>query len=184
MINGWAWLLWFICWLIAGRFVHRTRRTDGQFRRLQYSIPMGLGFLLIFHGRRHGQTWIYPRYTESGAMAWIGNALTFAGLAFSGWARAHLGRYWSGNITLKEGHKLIRTGPYRMARHPLYTGFLTAALGSAIVASTGDAVVGFALILIAILIKIHREERLMLEAFGPEYRQFQAEVSALVPLIY
>src|SRR4051812_13824502 len=184
MINGWAWLFWFICWLVAGQFVHRTRRTDTQIRRLDYSLPMFIGFILIFHGRHDGQTWIYRRYNESVAMTWIGNVLTFAGLAFSGWARAHLGRYWSGNITLKEGHKLIRTGPYCMARHPLYTGFLIAAFGSAMVASTGDAIVGFLLILISILIKIHREESLLLSEFGPEYRQFKAEVSALLPFIY
>jgi protein-S-isoprenylcysteine O-methyltransferase Ste14 len=99
-------------------------------------------------------------------------------------ARIHLGKYWSGVITLKEGHRLIRSGPYRLARHPIYTGFLTANLGTAITASSGDAFLGFALILVAFLIKIHREEKVLAGEFGDEYTRFRREVAALVPMLY
>ena len=92
-------------------------------------IPLGAGFWLIFHSDKpYFAGWLY----DSPAIGWTGTALTAAGLLFTVWARTHLGKYWSGIITLKQVHKLIRTGPYRIVRHPIYTGFLTAALGSAI----------------------------------------------------
>jgi protein-S-isoprenylcysteine O-methyltransferase Ste14 len=71
-----------------------------------------------------------------------------------------------------------------LARHPLYTGFLTACLGTTITASTGDALIGFAVILIAFLIKMRREETLLIGEFGEEYVQFRKEVPALVPMLY
>jgi protein-S-isoprenylcysteine O-methyltransferase Ste14 len=54
------------------------------------------------------------------------------GLGFAVWARVHLGKYWSGNVTIKVEHKLIRTGPYRWVRNPIYTGIIIAVIGSTI----------------------------------------------------
>ena len=105
-------------------------------------------------------------------------------MAFSAWSRAHLGRNWSGIVTLKEEHTLIRTGPYRYIRHPLYTGFLAAVLGTAVARGTGDAFVGFAIVLAAYLLKMRREERFMTLEFGEQYRQFQNEAAALIPFIF
>ena len=86
-------------------------------------------------------------------------------------------------ITLKHGHELIRSGPYRIVRHPIYTGFTSAALGTAITATTGDALVGFALLLASCLVKIRREERFLTAEFGDTYRRFQAEIPMLVPFL-
>src|SRR6185437_797564 len=60
-------------------------------------------------------------------LVWVmaaGLALEASGLFFAIWARHHLGRHWSGEITIKVGHDLIRSGPYRYLRHPIYTGVL------------------------------------------------------------
>ena len=63
---------------------------------------------------------------------WMAGILCIAGLAFCVWARATLGRNWSGTITLKEGHELIERGPYRLVRHPIYTGLLAMFLATAL----------------------------------------------------
>ena len=55
-----------------------------------------------------------------------------AGIAFAVWARHYLGRNWSGTVTVKQDHELIRSGPYRLVRHPIYTGLLLAILGTAV----------------------------------------------------
>jgi protein-S-isoprenylcysteine O-methyltransferase Ste14 len=52
-------------------------------------------------------------------------------MLFSVWARVHIGRNWSGVVTIKEGHELVDTGPYALVRHPIYTGLLVAFIGSA-----------------------------------------------------
>ena len=54
-----------------------------------------------------------------------------AGVAFAIWARHELGANWSGTVTIKEGHRLVRRGPYAVVRNPIYTGFVAATLGSA-----------------------------------------------------
>jgi protein-S-isoprenylcysteine O-methyltransferase Ste14 len=177
-----AWIAWAIGWFAAGLFVNRTRAAEGKLIRLQHLLPIAVGFVLILHDRH--RPLLVGRLYESPIIEWVGAAITVAGMAFAVWARVHLGRYWSGVITLKEGHRLIRTGPYRLARHPIYTGFLAAVLGTASTASTGDAFIGAAMILIAYLIKIRREERVLAGEFGEEYALFRREVAALVPMLY
>jgi protein-S-isoprenylcysteine O-methyltransferase Ste14 len=182
-LNIGAWALWAAYWYISALFVNKTRSSEGWAARMQHLLPLALGFVLIFHDR-HGRGWLWGRIYESQTAEAIGTALTVAGLLFAVWGRLHLGKYWSGIITLKEGHKLIRTGPYRFVRHPLYTGFLSAVLGSAITASTGDAFIGFVIMLVAYLIKMRREEKLLTGEFGQEYVAFKSQVWALLPFVY
>jgi protein-S-isoprenylcysteine O-methyltransferase Ste14 len=108
-------------------------------------------------------------------------ALTVAGLAFTVWARVHLGRNWSGTVTLKEGHELIRTGPYAYVRHPIYAGLMVALLGSAVACGELRALIGFVIVTAALVRKLRIEERFMRESFPEQYRDYCAEVPALIP---
>jgi protein-S-isoprenylcysteine O-methyltransferase Ste14 len=102
-------------------------------------------------------------------------------LAFAVWARRHIGSNWSGTVTVKTDHVLVRTGPYGWARHPIYTGLLTAILGTAIARGDLRGLLGVVLCTIAFVIKLRIEERWMREVFGEEYRRYSKEVPALVP---
>lgn len=181
IFNGCAWLAWVAYWYLAAMFVNRTKSSEGYAQRLLHMLPMGIGFFLIFHDQRSAL--VGGQRLVSEPVRWFGTALTVGGLLFAIWARVHLGRYWSGIITLKQDHKLIRTGPYQFVRHPIYTGFVAAALGSALVIGTADALVGFPFILAACLFKIRREEAVLTREFGDEYRAFQREVATLVPFL-
>src|SRR2546421_2281066 len=176
-----AWMLWAIYWIIAAFTVNRTKSSEGLLLRLGHILPLLIGFILIFHG---GHPWIFGHILQSRIFQFSGAAITVLGLLFSLWSRIHLGRYWSGIITLKEGHKLIRTGPYRFVRHPLYSGFLAAVFGTSLVAGTGDALIGFAIIFVAYLVKMSREETVLTNEFGDDYRTFKRERSAIIPFIY
>lgn len=145
-------------------------------------MPIYLGFFLIFHGNLRGFS--NGHWTRQIAVQYCGSAITASGLLFSVWARVHLGRNWSGIITLKEGHRLIRTGPYRLVRHPVYTGLLVAVIGSAMAVGTWDALIGVAIILLALLLKLRREETLLTSEFGEEYVTFKRETPGLVPFIF
>lgn len=103
---------------------------------------------------------------------------------FSSWARIHLGQYWSGTVALKEGHKLVTSGPYRLVRHPIYTGLFMAVLGSAAAAATVEAFVSFAVMLAAYAVKWRREEKLLLGEFGQEYRDYMTRTKALIPYLF
>jgi protein-S-isoprenylcysteine O-methyltransferase Ste14 len=111
----------------------------------------------------------------------LGLALLVAGLGVAVWARAYLGRNWSGTVSVKEGHELIRTGPYAYVRHPIYTGLLAAVLGTAIASGTVRAALGFLIILAALARKLRAEEVFMRETFPDEYPRYSAEVPALIP---
>ena len=118
------------------------------------------------------------------ATFFCGAAITALGLAFAVWARVHLGRNWSGVVTLKEDHELIRSGPYALVRHPIYTGLLLGFVGSVIARGEWRGVLAFALVIGALWFKLRLEERWMIETFGDAYRRYHSEVPALIPLPY
>ena len=113
-----------------------------------------------------------------------GFVLTLAGCLFAVWARVTLGGNWSGRATVKADHQLIVSGPYSLARHPIYTGLLLAATGTALAHGEWRCVLGIALIVLAFAIKIGQEEKLMLQTFPHAYPQYRQRVKALIPGVF
>ena len=127
---------------------------------------------------------LYRHFLPDGfASFYTGAALTVAGLLFSIWARRHLGANWSQSVTIKQGHELIVTGPYALVRHPIYTGLLTAFLGTAIATTQLRGLIAFALVAISLLYKLRLEEQWMRAQFGDTYAAYSRRVAALVPWI-
>jgi len=178
-LNGEIWGVWCVYWVVAAYFTSAAKTREGLGGQIAYTVLLLGGFFLLFHDR--DKALIFGRLYQSPIVEWFGLGITIAGLAFSVWARVHLGKYWSGVITLKEGHRLIRTGPYGMVRHPIYTGLILAAIGSAIANGSGDALLSLIPIVAGLGIKIVREERLLAGQFGEEYAQYRRQVPALVP---
>jgi len=114
---------------------------------------------------------------------WIGAAVTAGGLLFSVWARRHLGKNWSQEVTLKEDHELIRSGPYALVRHPIYTGLLLAFIGSAVARGEWRGPIAVALVFGALWHKLKLEERWMRAQFGESYETYSRKVAALLPYI-
>jgi len=92
-----------------------------------------------------------------------------------------LAKFRSGVVALKVDHKVVRTGPYRFTRHPIYTGLLFALLATALIRDSWAAIVGWALLLAGFVVKLRQEERLLSSALGAEYSKYQSDVPALVP---
>jgi protein-S-isoprenylcysteine O-methyltransferase Ste14 len=113
----------------------------------------------------------------------VGAAITVAGILFAVWARRHIGANWSRFVTIKQDHELITTGPYALVRHPIYTGLLTAFLGTAIATTQLRGLIAFALIAISLLYKLRLEEQWMRAQFGDTYADYSRRVAALVPFI-
>ncbi len=116
-------------------------------------------------------------------IALAGTAVTLVGLGFAIWARLHLGTNWSGQPMIKVDHKLVRTGPYKIVRNPIYTGILVAFAGTALVIGEFWAVITIFIILIVFFVKIRMEEKFLLEEFGESYNQYKKDVKALIPYI-
>jgi protein-S-isoprenylcysteine O-methyltransferase Ste14 len=190
-----AWALWVLIWLITGLRTKPTIRQESAATRFAYLLPIFASILLFaFAKRSHlGQalnaagpplSWLFARFIRFyPGVVWIGAPLVLVGLLFATWARFHLGANWSSTVTLKEDHELIRTGPYRFVRHPIYTGILLAVAGSACAIGQWRGVLAFALTLGGLLYKSQVEERLMLATFGDTYRRYRSEVKRLIPFV-
>lgn len=178
------WAAWLISWLVAAVWSARTVARAPAAGRLLHSAFVSGGTVLIFAQPALLASIEKPLYPQIGWVGWAGAALTLAGLGYSWWARIHLGRLWSGTVTLKEDHSIVQTGPYRLTRHPIYTGLLLALTATTILRDTGAAFLGFALLLVGLVLKLRQEERLLAEHFGHAYREYQTRVPALVPGIW
>jgi protein-S-isoprenylcysteine O-methyltransferase len=155
-------------------------------RYLQSSIILAVIVLILFIIlARYGSGTLLLRVIPDSLLAGItGIVLTIAGLGFSAWARIHLGRYWSSMVMVRIGHRIIKTGPYRIVRNPMYTGLLIAFVGAAIAIGELVAFVALGIGIASIWVKIKAEEEILLEKFGEEYLQYKRDVrAAIIPWI-
>jgi protein-S-isoprenylcysteine O-methyltransferase Ste14 len=182
-VIGLLWFAWAVYWMVSSIRIKAAVRRESTASRLAHVVPLAVGGVLI--GWRD-MPWgvLNLRLWPHSLLAYgIGLALLVAGLAFAVWARVHLGRNWSGSVTVKEGHELIRSGPYAYVRHPIYTGLITAVLGTAIISGTLRAALGLVIITVSLLRKLRTEEAFMRDTFPGEYQRYCAQVPALLPFI-
>jgi len=177
------WLIWLIGWWVSAAASARTVSRPSASSQLKYSLLTWAGAVLLFMHPRSASGLLQPLVSSS-ALSWTGVALVAIGLGFSVWARVHLGRLWSARVTLKEGHAIVRTGPYGFVRHPIYTGLVIAILGTLLTEITVAAMAGVVLITTGFVIKLRQEERLLTDHFGAAYDVYRAEVRGLIPYIW
>jgi protein-S-isoprenylcysteine O-methyltransferase Ste14 len=177
------WAVWIALWLAAALNVKRPRWRENLGAALWNRAPVLLGMVLMMTPRGPLGAFAWRVVPPGAAAPLSGIALTAAGLMFTGWARWYLGGNWSGNVTVKEGHTLIVTGPYRWVRHPIYSGLLLALLGTALAAGTARAFVGAGLILLGFVVKLRVEEARMRETFA-EYAEYCRHTARLVPGLF
>jgi len=109
--------------------------------------------------------------------------IVLIGLAFALWARAELGRNWSAMVVVKVGPALVRTGPCAIVRHPIYTGIITLALGTALDSGTALALGLLCALCAGLSVKSRREEEVMAAMSPEEYPEYRRHVRALVPYV-
>ncbi|MBV8152955.1 MAG: isoprenylcysteine carboxylmethyltransferase family protein [Candidatus Eremiobacteraeota bacterium] len=175
-----CWLLFVAVWLI-GWIYNLLRAPRIERRRLSPSVIVGAVIVYAI-------SWCVPTrvwdalWVDSAPLRYAGIVLVLAGTGFAMWARVTLGTMWTGAPAQRAGHRLCTTGPFALARHPIYTGFLTMLIGTACACGlgswTGPVVAGA----IALFFKIRDEEKLMHETFGSQYDAYRARVPALIPL--
>jgi protein-S-isoprenylcysteine O-methyltransferase Ste14 len=176
-----AWLSLALVWLAGLAFTKRTVRSQPAGARLFHLALALFGFALL-SDRWFRTGWLAERFIPHlHGVPIAGFALTAAGCAFAIWARLMLGSNWSGRATVKGGHELVMSGPYALARHPIYTGLLCAIAGTALATGEWRGVVAFFVILFAFTIKMSQEERLMMQTFPDAYPLYRRRVKALVP---
>jgi protein-S-isoprenylcysteine O-methyltransferase Ste14 len=171
-----------IYWTVAATHAPAKAAESRGSRRI-HEVLLNAGYLLILLPEFF--TFAVPRFVAAGPIpAALGLAAQAGGFALAVWARRRLGQNWSGRIEIKMDHQLVRTGPYRLLRHPIYTAVVSMALGMAIVVGKVSALLGVVVIVIAYVRKIRLEETNMRSAFGAEYDAYCRDTWGLVPGIF
>jgi len=178
------WAVWYATWLAAVVFSGRTTVQMGKGESMGglHRAVVGVGALLLFMPER----WAGPAggalWPEPAAVKWALLILVVAAFGFCWWARLHLGRLWSGFVTLKEDHRIVDTGPYGLVRHPIYTGAIFAGVITALIKATPVALVGAALIGVGFWLTGRIEEGFLRAQLGAEtYDAYSRRVPMLIP---
>jgi protein-S-isoprenylcysteine O-methyltransferase Ste14 len=174
------WLILVAYWIFSARGNKPTvSRIDPTWRALSLSAIVAQ-FLLFraYPGffRRH-------LYFPTDSCRAAGVFICAAGVAFAIGARHTLGRNWSGSPTIKEGHELVESGPYRYVRHPIYTGILLAAVGTGFGSGQTKHLFIVSSALVILWTKLRIEESLMLRQFPQSYPGYMRRTKALIPFL-
>lgn len=186
-----VWVLGIISWYFIRRpYERRAKRVRVVSHRRSLSEKLGLAaalFGLAIFPAFYVATGI-PEAADYPARVWavvLGAAIFF--LAMWVFRRTHkeLGRNWSITLEIRDQHELIRGGPYALVRHPMYTSFLLMGVGQAFLLSNWvvglAGLVGFAILF---FLRVDEEERMMLEMFGSQYRDYVESTKRIIPYIY
>lgn len=176
-----VWVGWAAYWAFSSASASAPKRVQSPYARLLHRMELLFAFaLLAIPDLRVG--WLGRRIIPwSEVLFVIGALLLVLGIGLAIWARVHLGQNWSGHVTLKAGHRLIRSGPYALARHPIYTGILLAVIGTAVAVDDWAGVIAILIVAETFVRKLRIEERWLTEEFGDDYRAYQRDVRALIP---
>ena len=175
------WIIFSLYWEIQSRNSAPTLTSESKASRAVHVVLTNAALLLIVIPVPGLTTRFLPNTL---ILKLVGLLMEFAGLSLAIWARRVLGRNWSGEITIKEDHQLVRSGPYGKLRHPIYTALLAMYAGTTLVIGQTHALVGLLLAILAYLRKTRMEETNLVNAFGTRYSEYREETWALVPGIY
>jgi protein-S-isoprenylcysteine O-methyltransferase Ste14 len=185
------WVLGIVGWyIIRHPFERRAKRMQVVSDRRSVSDKIGLASALLglaIVPAFYVATGI-PKAADYSASLW---AVALGAIIFSSalWVfrRSHkeLGRNWSITLEIREQHKLVCNGPYALIRHPMYTSFMLMGLGQAFLLPNWVAglagLIGFAVLF---FLRVDKEERMMLENFGPQYVAYMERTKRLIPYLY
>jgi protein-S-isoprenylcysteine O-methyltransferase Ste14 len=180
-ICAYLWAAFCVVWLIWAIRTKPVQQRESISSRLSYTVFVVLGFYLMFSADAP-RSWLRLHlFPANPAAEVLGVVITAAGIGFAVWARLYLGGNWSSSVTVKAGHELVRTGPYRWVRHPIYTGLILALVGSALERRQVRGLIAVVLVYGGFKIKSKIEERAMTSTFGPAYADYSRTTGAIVP---
>jgi protein-S-isoprenylcysteine O-methyltransferase Ste14 len=175
------WIGFALSWIAAMPWSSAVEKRVGLGREIAYRSVLLVG-LIVSLVPAHGYEGPLRLWYPTRDLFWTSVALIVVGFAFSWWARIYLGSLWSGQVTKKENHRVVDTGPYGVVRHPIYTGILLAVFATAAVKGTIPGIVGALIIALGLWMKARLEEGWLRQELGANaYDDYRRRVPMLVP---
>jgi len=176
------WIIFSVYWTIASRNSAQTRSSESRGSAAFHQLVLSAALILLFWAAPGLKGWFLPQRFHF--LVVVGASVQAGFILLAVWARRHLGSNWAAEVRIGVDHQLVRTGPYRWLRHPIYTAMLGMFLGTAIASSQYHALVGSAMLVLAYLRKTRLEEQILFHTFGGDFDAYRRDTWALVPLVY
>jgi protein-S-isoprenylcysteine O-methyltransferase Ste14 len=168
---------------IHDRVFNRTEGLAPVLIRWVMGVPLLASTgVYIFAPRAWG--WMYlPPDALPKAVRILGIILGYTAVFIIWRVHRELGVNFSSSLVLRSGHRLVRTGPYRFVRHPMYSAYLLLFIGAGLISlSWLLGVSGVAVIVTLMTIRLIKEESLLLARFGKEYADYRRGTGMFIPL--
>lgn len=175
-------------WILSELSIGRRRAADrgkahdrGTLRLLHLAIyaSVGLGVWMAVRG-----IGLFPDSARA-PLSWAGCGLMGLGIAFRWWSVQVLAEHFTVDVDIRPGHQLIRRGPYRLLRHPSYSGALLTFYGFALALGSAASLVSIVVVVTAAFLwRIRVEERALEGAFGAAYDDYARTTWRLLPYLW
>lgn len=172
-------------WTISAISAKQVQSQEPFIKRfLYYWLPLMVSLALLGPGKWFGDSILREKFIEhTDTVGLIGLTLAAIGAGIALWSRILLGRNWSLAVQQKEGHELIKSGPYSLVRHPIYSGLLLLFSGHALIVGDYRAILAVIIVFASFWLKLKKEETVLRHAFGERYVLYQKETKAIIPFI-
>ena len=156
----------------------REGKTNFVVRRLIVVPTLSVFFFLYYLNPSWMRSLSFPLPPRG---IWLGALLGLCGIALLIWVHVHLGREWTAKLQLRKDHRLIQSGPYSKIRHPMYTALFAIYFSIGIVSSNYVILILLTIAIFSLALRIPREEEMLIERFGEDYRMYIQKTGSLFP---
>lgn len=178
------WII-FIYWSLSALFAKPVQSQEPILKRfVSYWLPIIIALILLGPGKWYGNSFLREKFIEhTDTVGLIGLIVAALGTGVAVWSRILLGRNWSLAVQQKEDHELIKAGPYKLVRHPIYSGLLLLFTGHAIIVGDYRGILAVLIVFLSFWFKLKKEETVLTQTFGDQYLEYKKETKAIVPFV-